>query len=71
MPHRMFGPLSVCTGRVLASYIRSTLALPSASLARPHLEYGAQVWHPYLAKDTNALEKFKSLDDRFVQEKGS
>ncbi len=24
---------------------------------RPHLEYRAQVWHTYLAKNTNALEK--------------
>ena len=31
------------------------------SLVRPHLEYGAQVWHPYLSKDVNALEKVQKF----------
>ena len=31
------------------------------SLVRPHLEYGAQVWHPHLAKDTNALENVQKF----------
>ena len=32
------------------------------SVVRPHLDYGAQVWHPYLSKDINALEKVCSTD---------
>ena len=31
------------------------------SLVRPHLEYGAQVWHPYTAKDTHTLEKVQQF----------
>ena len=31
------------------------------SLVKPHLEYGAQVWHPYLSKDVNALEKVQKF----------
>ena len=31
------------------------------SLVRPHLAYGAQVLHPYLSKDVNALEKVKKF----------
>ena len=31
------------------------------SLVRPHLEYGAQVWHPYLSRDVNALEKVQKF----------
>jgi len=31
------------------------------SFVRPHLEYGAQVWHPHLAKDTSALEKVQKF----------
>ena len=31
------------------------------SLVRPHLEYGAQVWHPYLSKDVNDLEKVQKF----------
>ena len=37
------------------------------SLVRPHLEYGAQVWNPYLAKDRNALE---NVHFEFVQDYG-
>ena len=31
------------------------------SQIRPHLEYGAQVWHPHLATDTTALEKVQKF----------
>ena len=31
------------------------------SIVRPHLEYGAHVWHPHLAKDTSALEKVQKF----------
>ena len=35
----------------------------SITIVRPHLEYGAQVWHPYLSKDidVNALEKVQKF----------
>ena len=29
------------------------------SLVRPHLEYGVEVWNPYLQKDITALENAK------------
>ena len=32
------------------------------SLVKPHLEYGAQVWHPYTAKIHTHWRKFSSLD---------
>ena len=31
------------------------------SLARPHLEYAAQVWDPYTAKDTQSLENMQKF----------
>ena len=31
------------------------------SLVRLHSEYGAQVWHPYTAKDTHTLEKVQQF----------
>ena len=31
------------------------------SLVRPHLEYRAQVWHPYTAKDAHTLEKVQQF----------
>ena len=31
------------------------------SLVRPHLEYGAQVWHPHLAKDIYAVENIQKF----------
>ena len=32
-----------------------------ASLVRPHLEYGVEIWNPYLQKDIAAFENIQSL----------
>ena len=39
------------------------------SLVRPHLEYGAQVWHPHLIKDKNALESVQKFGLRICSRK--
>ena len=33
----------------------------SLSLVSPYLEYGAQIWHPYLIRDINALENIQKF----------
>ncbi len=38
-------------------------------LVRPHLEYGAQVWHPHLAKHTNAIENVQKFALRICSKK--
>ena len=38
-------------------------------LIRPHLEYGAQVWHPHLVKHTNAIENVQKFALRICSRK--
>ena len=38
-------------------------------LIRPHLEYGAQVWHPYLSKDIQAIENVQRFALRICSKK--
>jgi ribonuclease P/MRP protein subunit RPP40 len=40
------------------------------SLVRPHLEYGAPIWNPFLKKDIEKLEKVQHTATRVHQNKG-
>ena len=46
-----------------------TLTKLYLSLIRPHLEYGAQVWHPYLSKDIQAIENVQKFSLRICSKK--
>ena len=39
------------------------------SLVRPHLEYAAAAWDPYIAKDIQQLERVQRRAARFVKKK--
>ena len=39
------------------------------TLVRPVLEYGAEVWHPHLIKDTQALENVQKFMEVFCGQK--
>ena len=44
---------------------------PYTSLVRPHLEYGVEVWNPYLHKDIAALENVQKFALRVCFKKWS
>jgi hypothetical protein len=47
-----------------------SIKLLYTSLVRPHLEYGAPIWNPFLKKDIEKLEKVQHAATRIQQFKG-
>jgi hypothetical protein len=60
--NRLLGMLA----RVLKSADTKTRMVAYNTLVRPVLEYGCQVWDPYLKKDIKKLEKIQNRGLRFI-----
>ena len=52
--------------RVIKTADTKTRKMAYNTLIRPALEYGCQVWDPYLSKDIKQLEKIQNCALRFI-----